>query len=341
MLVGLAVVLAQATLSLAADQQQTTLYVVVRDKAGKPVSGLPEQAFTALDNKEPQKIISFKAVSGSADAPVEAVIVLDAVNAGFNTVGYLREELKKFLLRDEGRLAIPTSIAFFTDSGMKLPTGNSPNGNELVKILDANETGLRSSRRSQGLYGAADRAQLSLRALGGLAQFEANRPGRKIVVWISPGWALLSGPYIQMSERDHDQIFDSIVGLSTALKNAGITLYSVDPLGTADAATGRTFYYQEYLKPILSPRNTDFGDLALQVFATHSGGRVLNSSNDVSQEIETAYRDGKNYYAISIATPSADRANDYHSIEVKVAQPDVKVQTLTGFYANPTPVEGH
>lgn len=38
------------------------LDVVVTDKAGKPVTGLQAQDFTLLDNKNPQKIVYFKAL---------------------------------------------------------------------------------------------------------------------------------------------------------------------------------------------------------------------------------------------------------------------------------------
>src|ERR1700690_3754582 len=57
------------------------LEVVVNDKSGKPVSGLEQKDFTVVDNKQPEKILSFEAVTGAtADSePVEVVLVVDSV----------------------------------------------------------------------------------------------------------------------------------------------------------------------------------------------------------------------------------------------------------------------
>ena len=73
-----------------------------------------------------------------------------------------------------------------------------------------------------------------------LAVREASRPGRKIILWVSPGWPLLSGPNIELTTKQQENLFAHIVSLSTILREGRITLYSVDPLGTADAASSRT-----------------------------------------------------------------------------------------------------
>src|SRR5277367_39361 len=68
-----------------------TLDVVVTDKSGKPVPGLQQQDFTLLDNKQPQKILSFTAVDGgaaTADPPVAVILLVDEVNASFSNVSF-------------------------------------------------------------------------------------------------------------------------------------------------------------------------------------------------------------------------------------------------------------
>lgn len=52
-------------------------FVEVRERA---VDGLSAEDFKVLDNKAPQKVTSFAALGGSK-APVEVVVVLDAINA--------------------------------------------------------------------------------------------------------------------------------------------------------------------------------------------------------------------------------------------------------------------
>ena len=313
-----------------------TLHVVVNDGSGQPVTGLQQQDFTVLDNKQPQKIVSFEA-AGPGEA-VETVIVLDAVNTGYSRVAYAREQIDKFLRQDGGRLARPLSIGIFTDSGLSVQPTPSTDGNALATFLDQQETGLRSITRSQGFYGAADRTNLSIRAVEEIASFETKRPGRKLVVWVSPGWPLLSGPRINITRKEQESIFDTIVAVTTDLQRAGITLYSADPLGTTDSGSLRTTYYEQFLKGVSAHNDAQFGNLALQVLATHSGGRVLYASNDVAAEIERCVRDANAYYTLAFeAPPAADDANDYHAIEVKLDQSHLKAQTLTGYYTRPQP----
>jgi hypothetical protein len=58
--------------------------VLVTDKAGKPVPELEPTDFTLLDNNQPRKILGFRRADGTVgnriDPPVEAIVVLDAVN---------------------------------------------------------------------------------------------------------------------------------------------------------------------------------------------------------------------------------------------------------------------
>jgi hypothetical protein len=90
--------------------RQITLDVQVTDKSGAPVRGLQKQDFTLLDDKQPTNILSFRAVDSgagpTADPPVEVILVVDAVNASFQAVSYERNELKKFLLQNGGKLAL-------------------------------------------------------------------------------------------------------------------------------------------------------------------------------------------------------------------------------------------
>jgi VWFA-related protein len=326
---------AQST-TRAADNR-ITLDVVAKDRSGKPVPGLQEQDFTVIDNKRPEKIVSFQAMGGAAtaNAPLEVVLVVDSVNTSFQRVAYERTELDKFLKRDDGRLAWPVSIAFLSDSGLNLQGTATRDGNALVGYLDQHVIALRSVTRSQGFYGAVDRLKISLDGVQQLTRAEATRPGRKIVIWLSPGWPILSGPNLQLTEKQEQQAFETIVTMSTLLRQSRITLDSVDPLGTADSGGLRTSFYQEFLKGVKSPRQAAFGDLALQVLATQSGGRVLNSNNDIAGEIETCIRDADAYYVLSFDGPPADGPNDYHAIEVKIAGHDLKAQTRAGYYAQP------
>ena len=315
-----------------APESRIDLDVVVTPKSGPPVADLQQQDFTIFDNKAPRRITSFRAFSGSQD-PVHVILVIDAVNAGYENIAYERGQIDKFLRANGGRLAQPMTLAFFTDTGTQIQQGFSTDGNGLSESFDQYAVGLRNIRRSSQ-YQASDRFQLSMNALRELAGQEANLPGRKMILWVSPGWPLLSGPGIQLDSKQQNQLFATVVGLSTQLRQARITLYSVDPLGSSEGV-GRTFYYQDFLKGISKPGQVSVGDLSLQVLATQSGGLALSSSNDVVSLLQKCLADTEAYYEMSFVTAPADHRDEYHNLVIQVEKPGLTARTRTGYYAQP------
>ncbi|MGA3023468.1 MAG: VWA domain-containing protein [Bryobacteraceae bacterium] len=326
-----------APASPAMANRQITLDVVVTDKSGKPLPGLQQRDFTLLDNKQPQRIVSFHPVEGTAaaDPPVEVIFLVDEVNTSFSSVASERWQIEKFLRLDGGQLARPVSMVFFTDSGATIGAASSRDGNALIADLNQNQTALRTINRSQGFYGADDRLQLSLRTIQQLAAYEATRPGRKLLIWISPGWPILSGPNVQLTSKVQQWLFNSVVAVSDELRQARVTLYDVDPLGMGDAAGFQTFAYQQYLKGVRSARQVQIGNLALQVLAYQSGGRVLNSSNDVAGEIGTCVSDANAFYVLSFDGLPGDGPNEYHALEIKIDKTGLAARTRSGYYAQP------
>jgi|SRR5271156_207722 VWFA-related protein len=312
---------------------QIVLDVVVTPKSGPPVADLQQQDFTILDNKSPQPITSFKAVPGR-EAPAEIIIVIDAVNTGYRTLSVERIQLGKFLRAESGHLAYPIALTVFTDKGIQVLANFSSDGNALGDTLDHSEIGLRDLTRAAGFYGAEERLQLSLRVFGQLAESESRRAGRKIMLWVSPGWPLLSGPRVELDSKQQAQIFSEIVRLSTQLQRAGVTVYNVNPIGS-DEALLRTSNYKNFLKGVSKPNQVLLGNLGLQVFAVQSGGLVLDLDNDVAALLQQCISDLAPYYEISFAAPAAERPDEYHHLEIKLAKPDLTARTRHGYYAQP------
>jgi len=312
------------------------LDVVVTPKSGPPVSGLQQQDFTVLDNKVLQTIVSFKAVRGR-EAPIEVVLVLDDVNTGLEHIAFERSEIDKFLKADGGQLAHPLALAFLADAGLKVQDDFSTDGNALSVALDQYTLGLHSILRSGGIYSAIERFEISMKGLYELGTHEAGRPGRKIILWISPGWPFLSGPGAQeqMDAKQQQQIFNDVVGLSTLLRKGRVTLYSIDPLGSADFG-GPAFYWQTFAKGISKPNQTEWGDLALQVIATQSGGLALTGSNDITASVKQCLADTQAYYEISFAPPLDQKRDEYHHIEVHLADKKLTARTRQGYYTQPS-----
>lgn len=316
-----------------AGPRPVTLNVVVTDKSGKPVSGLQEQDFTVLDNKRPQKLSSFRAVEGSAaDIPVKLILVIDQINDSFVNVSKEREQVAIFLRANGGKLPLPTSLVFLSQAGTPTMTVASLDGNAIAARLAVDKN---AQRPSQGEMenAAFERMNLSMHALEQLVESEAGRPGRKLVVWISPGWALLSSQDVNLTDKARQQIFHSMVEFSTNLRLTGITLYNVDPLRTADSST--TFLYKEYLKGANSAKQVQYGNVALQVLANQSGGQVLSTSNDLVAEIAKCVADAQNFYVLAFPGVPADATAEYHSIEIKLDKPGLNARTNSGYYALP------
>ncbi|ADW70068.1 VWA domain-containing protein [Granulicella tundricola] len=324
---------APAVSSAPAPSRLMTLDVVVAPKSGVPVAGLPQSAFTLLDNGRSEEIKSFREVKGGA-TNLQVILVIDSVNARFSTVSYERQEIGKYLLADGGRLAHPTALAIMTDTGIQMQQGYSTDGKSLNESLEQSVIGLREIRRNSGFYGAEERLDDSLRSLNLLIQHEKTVPGRKLVLWISPGWPLLSGPAVDLSSKQRTALFRSVVQTSTELRQAGVTLYNLNPVGVGEDV-GRAFYYQEFLKGVTAPNHVDLGDLGLQVIATQSGGLVDMLNSDVAAMIRRDVRDADVYYELSFTPAPGEDKIEYHGLQVKVPDTSLTARTRQGYYALP------
>jgi len=296
------------------------------------MAGLQQQDFKVIDNKAAQTVTSFEELGGEK-APIEVLLVVDAVNAPFSTVATERDQIEKYLRAHGEHLAYPTSVALLSDTGMQFQPTPSTDGNALSAVLDSYTVRLRTIRRSTGVYGADERLNISISALHQLAAREAARPGRKMILWISPGWPLLSGPGIRLGTKEQQQVFASIVQLSTELRKGHITLYALDALG-ANESILRSLYYETYLKGVAKPQDANLGNLALQVIATQTGGTAMNS-NDLGLLLERCMSDTTAYYEITFDPPPAEHRDEYHRVEVQVARPGVTARTLQGYYSEP------
>jgi len=315
--------------------------LVVTDPQGKPVSGLQAQDFTVLDDEQPQKILSFNAFEESrANAlpgeTTQVMILIDTVNSSLSDVAYEREQVATFLRQDEGKLAQPVSILYFNGDGARLIAPASRDGNQLADTLEKTASNLHPIRSSEAFYGAVERLQLSLETLGSLAADNVSKPGRKLLIWISPGWPLLPGTDAYNGRKQVQSYFEEIVGLSTVLRLARITLDSVDPERNAGADLARAEYYKIYLKGVSDVNKATVGNLALQVLAEQSGGRAVTFSNDyLSGKVANCVAGIGTYYFLSFNASPPKRMDEYHSLKIKVDKPGLTVHTRSGYYDEP------
>jgi VWFA-related protein len=318
----------------AAQEGRINLDVVVTDKSGKPVSGLGLNDFTLLDNGQPGKILSFHAVGGrpQTDPPVQVILLIDEVNNWSYRVADECQQIEKFLSQNGGHLAQPVSILVLTGNGLKLQSPASLDGNALAAEVGQVEDKLRNHRPGHDdLVYPGDSFRFSLQALMSIADDEAKKPARKLLIWDGPGWSVFDsrGPYFS-SKPELQSYFKMIVQLSTRLREARITVYNV-----MLRAGPVNYRYQEFLKGVKTAGKANSADLGLHVLAVQSGGRDLGTNGDLPGQIDHCIQDASAFYTLSFDPPRAEYADEYHDLKLLVDNPKLIVRSNTGYYNQP------
>ncbi len=191
----------------------------------------------------------------------------------------------------------------------------------------------------------------ALKALGEIGMTELRSPGRKLLIWVGPGWGVGSGRYFH-SLLNGQQLFDAINWFSTLLREARITLYSTS-VGEAEWDKSREILYRTYLVGVKSPQEGTENQLERKVIAVQSGGRVLDPSDDLTTNISaTGLSDrvpesdrggarwiavfwrGSTFYTLSFNPAPTERSDEYHDLEVRVGA-GLTARTNTGYYDQP------
>jgi VWFA-related protein len=341
-----------------------TLNVQVTDAAGKPVTDLDARDFTILDNHQSRKLAAFHAIDGQAmNDATEIVIVLDTVNSTKQALEAERNGIFKFLAQTHGPLPYTTSFVLLANGHLKA-TGPTTDRNALGRAFVNITKNLRSEACAPvdaslaqavagGGVGAVGSSNIGNRAVGvatcleqhfkdsisaldGIAQKQLTLGGRTILVWVGPGWPLLSDvEFQQLSPKARKGFFAETVSVLHDLRAAQVTVDQVGPRdATRDSEIARVNLHQLTSGTAL-PENAGPGSLALQVLAEQTGGRVMATSNDVAGDLGKIIGDADWYYAMSFGAPPAQNGVELHSLEVKVSRPDLHVRTMTAYYTEP------
>jgi len=324
--------------AVAAPEGSIRLHVEVTDAKGVPVGGLSQQDFTLLDQGKPVPIKSFRAEGASGqmpNAPIQVILLIDTVNLEFEHVAYVRQEVRKFLRQNGGHLAVLVSVLLMTDDAVDVIQPPSTDGNAEAARLAQAGGALRGLNQTAGDYGDGERFQISLKMLSTVLENAVEKPGRKLLIWIGPGWpwlpdAGLEQPLYSLQEK----YFQLIVGYSELLRQANTTLYSVS-VGDPNAVT---FLYKGYLKGARSAGDASTGNLSLKVLAVQSGGMALNPDSDLARHITQCVRDASAYYTLTFAPPRAGKPDEYHALKVRVDKHGLTARTTTGYYGQPPAV---
>jgi VWFA-related protein len=312
-----------------------TIDVVVTDAAGKPVSDLAPWDFTLLDNGKPAKIRTLhNSLAPASESAPELIFVLDTVNLSPQQLTQTESAIVHFLRRNNGRLEAPCFLYRLTRDGLFSSSKPTRDGNMLAKEVEQHKSPrtVWSSGRN-GEFGSLgswvsslQQNPLSLRALGSITIDQREIAGRKVAVWIGPGWPVQGG----------DSNFNQITELSTRLREARITLDNVNVWPNPDQSVN----YRDYLDPPSSQKDMHPAKMALQVIATHTGGLVIDSSGDLDRDIERCVAQERSFYTLTFNPPHTYRMDELHDVHVQVARPALKVRALMGYYNEPVYFDG-
>jgi VWFA-related protein len=319
-----------------APEGSMSLDIVVTDAAGNPLSGISQQNFHVFDNGHPQNVVSFQAFDAAAGEPgslLSVLLVIDTVNSGLADVSTMRDDAEVFLRQNGGHLAQPVTVLLFTDAGFEVVDRTSIDGNFLAQKVHELKPAVHTIHSAAGSEALVERFQLSAKALGSIVAHEVGIPGRKLMIWMGPGWPLLPKEEVTYNARVHALNYQALAELSNQIREARMVLCS---------AGGRSpFFVRDYLKPVKSERDANSANLALQVFALHSGGRTLDPGNHGHSPdlLNTCMRDAGPYYTLTF-DPSRDSSRpdkpmEYHALQVGVEKPGLTVHTSAGYYAEP------
>ncbi|HEY1501657.1 MAG TPA: VWA domain-containing protein [Acidobacteriaceae bacterium] len=366
-----------------ADESEGLMHidVAVANTAGQPVIGLKAGDFALLDDGRPTKILSFHGYGeGGGELSAGITLVLDTIKLPKNMEALEREQVEKFLGQDGGHLSQPIELLMLTDDGLWRVGTPSADGGALVNALIHNRvtswTGdnwaahidesweqshaanLNTGGTLQIHNPAGPPAESALRTLGEIAAVERRKPGRKLLIWVGPGWGAGSGVNPEeMAKTSQERLaaFDRIVWFSTLLRLARVRLCNVTPgeeRAQPSGSEGLQRIAAEYgiwpaagleesgLRGVGSPLELDPQDresiveLNRRALATESGGETIDGS-DAANPIGGCERDAHAVYTLTFNPGPADHADEYHALTVQMRGSGLTAKTNTGYYDEP------
>lgn len=341
-------------------QHRVILNALVTDASGKPVTGLQQEDFALLVDREPRPLFSFRAAKGStASERVHVILMLDAVNNSPRRFAHEHKEMERYLAKGE-RLTYPTSIGVLTNSGARIGqplqermalAGELEEFTKDLHIGECPEQGRAldpgfawavsgsagtNSRMTDSENCQNERFKLSVSALNKLALQQGDVPGRVLLIWIGAGWPELSGPGFSPDTIALKQnFFDNLVELTTALREGQVTLDAVDSLDSIRGTTARYDADNAFYEGLPTEDKATAASLALQALAHQSGGQILKESTNLGVDIDKCIADVELYYVLSFDFAPAARPGEFHALQVNVVKPGLTVRTNTVYYAEP------
>ena len=320
------------------------LDAVVVDKQGHAVTDLNKEQFHVQEDGAAQTVLNFVApghftppadatIDSTADldrlaprAPVN-IILLDEFNTLFEDMAFARYSLGKWLKSQPDKLDTPTMLVSVSLEKFQVLHDYTQNKQELLDALDHHFSAY--PWQAHNFSWISERYATAFYTLRRVAEASTGHVGHKNMIWIGRG--LPSIDNLRFTSFDRDRINTAVQQTVNELRDARITLYTIDPAGVM-IDPGRYGREAALFEPFGGQQ--DFKSLARA-----TGGRNLFGRNDVDAEIGTSIRDGASFYTLTYRpTNTARDVSHFRRITVSVeGRPDLTVVTRQGYFDSRAP----
>jgi VWFA-related protein len=325
------------------------LDVVVTDDKGAIVNNLSKDDFLVYENKSQQTIQSFEhqqSLSSQANLPISStaeldrqepnapvsIIVLDEINTLFEDEAFARYSLKKYLNTQSDTLLQPTMLVAVNLERFMVLRDYTTSKKEILSALDHHlvEFPWHAKAASWKLpqYAAA------FASLMEVAQATAGHPGHKNMIWVGRGFPAINETVMQsLPVETQDAIHSSIDLCTNALRDARVTMYTIDPAGINPA-------------PIPTDENGFLaddpfgGNVDFEAMAQATGGKSYHGRNDVDHLIDGSVQAGIDFYTLSYVPAQVnDAAKPFRNIRVVMKNPALHATTREGYFTQKAALE--
>ena len=176
-------------------------------------------------------------------------------------------------------------------------------------------------------------ARESLNAVTTVTRAMSKLSGQRTLILISPGFLTLSSDAMNFKSQLFDQAASSNVVINT-LDARG--LYT----GNVDASQGGSTVFLGQLTGQTSQNHLNVmqeGDNALSEMADGTGGRFIHNSNDLGGGLASLMAPPEFEYLLGISLKGVTPTGTFHTLQVKVGRPGVRVQARRGYFASKEP----
>ncbi len=258
------------------------------------------------------------------DAPV-SIVVLDELTTKFEDQYFARYSLEKYLGKQGETLDQPLMLMARNLDHTQVLHDYTTSKREILDTLNRHFVG--NDWRATDPNWTNEHILAAFASLIEIAKATQGHPGHKNLIWIGRGF-----PTIQPSDvtpENEDPLETAIAQCINLLRDARVTLYTIDPAGvTAAPATLDA-------NGVLTNDDPFGGAVSFDKMATATGGQALHGRNDVDRMIGLTVSDGQIFYSLAYRPASsitADKPKEFRRIRVALKDRTLVAITREGYY---------